>query len=284
MQAFPSFPASKLQLPHPGKGANSGNSPAPAPSINIYVHLQIPQDCRSQSHLAARGCCLLLPPQAENAVPEKALTMFTASEPEAGVAVCAHRSLGLLGGPRKSALPHLGQAALHGTASSARDASQDHHTDPRDHSPIPGIITPLQGLFPSPRDCFSIKDCSLIPGPHRTSSRDSTRRGGPGKSLQWGSGNVAKQLLPARDSSVPQRLCQITRINTAGLLARELEIASMMFRGQGLHGGSILLGTRPLSEAPCVFTDAWKQLPPLSSVVPNTLPGARVSAGPATRS
>lgn len=93
-QAFPSFPASKSQLPHPGEGANSGNLLAPAPPINLYGHLQIPQDCRSQSHLAARGhCCLLLATQAENAIPEKALTRFTAWEPEAGVAVCAHGSL-----------------------------------------------------------------------------------------------------------------------------------------------------------------------------------------------
>lgn len=41
-QAFPSFPASKLQLPHPEKRCQLREFPAPAPSINLYGHLQIP--------------------------------------------------------------------------------------------------------------------------------------------------------------------------------------------------------------------------------------------------
>lgn len=173
----PSFPASKSQLPHPGKGANSGNSPAPASSINLYRHLQIPQDCRSQSHLAARGHSHMLPAmQAENAIPEKAWTRSQLWEPEAGVAACAHGSLSLLGGPRKPALPHFGQAALHGTAS-------------RITTRIPGITPPSQGLFPKPGGCFSIRNCSPM-----TSSRDSPRRGGPGKPpqvWQWECGKAA---------------------------------------------------------------------------------------------
>lgn len=217
-QAFPSFPASKSQLPHPGEGANSGNSLAPAPPINLYGHLQIPKDCRSQSHLAARGhYCLLPATQAENAIPEKALTCLQLGNllhRQAWQCVPMEVS-DCWEDPENLLCPTLGR--LLSVALSPVPG-----ICPRTTTRIPGITPPSQRLLPLCRDCSPIPGTvspsrivppSQGPGPHRTSSRDSMRRGGPGKPLQWGNGNVAKQLLPASDSSVPQRLCQITRIN-----------------------------------------------------------------------
>lgn len=157
-QAFPSFPASKSRLPHPGEGANSGNLLAPAPPINLYGHLQIPQDCRSQSHLAARGhCCLLLATQAENAIPEKALTRLQLGNQRQEWQYVPMEVSDCWEDPENLLCPTLGRllsVALPPVPGIC----------PRITTRIPGITAPLQGLFPNPRDCFSIKDCSPVPG------------------------------------------------------------------------------------------------------------------------
>lgn len=81
---------------------------------------------------------------------------------------------------------------------------------PRDHHPIAGIVSQSQGLFlhqglfPYPRD----------QGPTGKAARTAQGEADLENLCDWGDGNVAKQLLPASDSSVPQHLCQITRINT----------------------------------------------------------------------
>lgn len=139
-------------------------------------------------------------PAPGNATSKKVFDMFTAWELEAGVSVCVPMEVS------------AGWEDPGNLLCPARDLSQDHHTYPRDHSPIPGIIPQSQGLFlhqglfPHPRE----------QGPHRTKQQGQQEEGQTWKAnaVGGGDGNVAKQLLPASDSSVPRHLCQITRINT----------------------------------------------------------------------
>lgn len=167
------------------------------------------------------------------------------------------------------------QATLHGTASSAWDLPQDHHTYARDHSPIPGIATPLQGLLP----IAGVVSPSRTVPPHQGAGPHMMRRGRPGKPLQWGNGNVAKQLLPASDSSVPQQLCQITRINTGWSPSRGAGNSQHdVQQGQCLHGASILWGTRGSWGCQHQLW-AWKQLPHLASWCqgPFPMPGSALA-------
>lgn len=81
---------------------------------------------------------------------------------------------------------------------------RDHSSHPRDRSPTAGIAPPIPAIAPP------------IPGtraPQGKQQGQHEERRSWEKPLQWGNGNMAKQLLPAPDSSVPLCFCQITRIN-----------------------------------------------------------------------